>query len=109
MKNISVNDDEFLWSQKYRPQKIAECILPEDTKRKVAEFVKKGEIPNLMFCGSAGCGKTTLAKTIANELDADMLYINASMENGIDVLRCKIQQFASSCINCTLINTEQSN
>lgn len=93
---VSINDDEFLWSQKYRPQKVSECILPESIKKQISEFVEKGEIPNLMFCGSAGCGKTTLAKAIANELDADMLYINASMENGIDVLRSKIQQFASS-------------
>jgi DNA polymerase III delta prime subunit len=93
---VSTNDDEFLWSQKYRPQKVKECILPETIKTKVSDFVAKGEIPNFMFCGSAGCGKTTLAKAIANELDADMLYINASMESGIDVLRSKIQQFASS-------------
>lgn len=97
MKNdISVNEDEFLWAQKYRPQKISECILPEETKKQVSEFVSKGEIPHLMLCGPAGCGKTTLAKAIANELESDLLYINASLENGIDVLRTKIQYFASS-------------
>lgn len=94
--NMSVNDDEFLWAQKYRPQKIGECILPDEIKSQVKEFVEKNEIPHLMFCGTAGCGKTTLAKAIANELGSDLLYINASMESGIDVLRTKIQQFASS-------------
>lgn len=93
---ITQNTDEFVWGLKYRPRTIEECILPEKLKNDMREFTAKGEIPNFMFVGGAGCGKTTLAYAIANELDCDLLYVNASMENGIDILRTKIQQFAST-------------
>lgn len=96
MSDITVKDDEFVWGLKYRPRTVEECILPEKLKSDVMDFVSKGEVPNFLFAGPAGCGKTTLAYAIANELDCDLLYINASMENGIDVLRTKIQQFAST-------------
>lgn len=90
------DENEFLWVEKYRPQKLDDCIIPEETKAQLKEFVAKGEIQNLLFCGSAGIGKTTVAKALCNELQADVLFINASMENGIDVLRTKIQSFAST-------------
>ena len=90
------NPEEFLWVQKYRPNKIADCILPERIKTTLQDIVKKGEIPNLMLPGSQGIGKTTVAYAICAEIGADVLYINASLENGIDVLRSKISQFASS-------------
>ncbi len=87
---------QFLFVEKYRPKTIDECILPKETKDQVKKFVKGGQIPNLLFAGPPGTGKTTLAKAIANELGADLLFINASMDSGIDTLRSKIAQFAST-------------
>ena len=93
---ISADPNEFVWAQKYRPKTIDECILPEETKQMVKELVLKGEIPHMLFAGGPGMGKTTLAYAIANELNSDVMYINASLENGIDMLRTKIQSFAST-------------
>lgn len=90
------DESEFLWVERYRPQTINDCIIPQDLKSTLKEFVEKGEIPNLLFSGPAGMGKTTVAKALANELNADILFVNASMESGIDVLRTKIQNFAST-------------
>jgi DNA polymerase III delta prime subunit len=92
--NMSVTN--YIWSERFRPRTIDECILPEATKTAVKEFVAQGRIPNFLFAGSPGTGKTTLAKAICNELKAEYLFINASNENGIDVLRTKIAQFAST-------------
>lgn len=94
--NMSVDHSEHLWSQKYRPKTVDECILPERIKTLVKSEIAKGECPHFLFSGGAGMGKTTLAYAIANELGSDVMYINASMENGIDVLRTKIQSFAST-------------
>jgi len=90
------NKDEFLYVEKYRPAKIDDCILPERLKKTLMDIVKQGEIPNMLFAGGAGIGKTTVSFALCNELDADVLFINASMESGIDVLRSKIQSFAST-------------
>ena len=87
---------DFLWVEKYRPKKIKDCILPEDTKKTFSEFLKQGEIPNLLLSGTAGTGKTTIAKALCYELGLDYLMINGSEESGIDTLRTKIKQFASS-------------
>lgn len=94
MENIK--DDEFLWVEKYRPQIIDDCILPASTKAQLKDIISKGEIPNLLMAGGPGMGKTTVARAIANELGSDLMFINASMENGIDTLRTKIQSFAST-------------
>jgi DNA polymerase III delta prime subunit len=88
--------DEFLWCEKYRPKTIDECILPEQVKHTFKQYIAEGQLPNFIFSGSAGVGKTTVARALCNELGADYLFINGSEERGIDVLRNKIKQFASS-------------
>lgn len=90
------NPNEFLWAQKYRPRNVDECILPTHTRDMIKGMLAKNEITHLLFTGGPGMGKTTLAYAIANELGCDVMYINASMDNGIDILRTKIQSFAST-------------
>ena len=88
---------EFLWVEKYRPKKIRDCILPEDTKKTFTEFLKQKEIPNLLLSGTAGTGKTTVARALCEELGADYIIINGSDEGRqIDTLRNKIKNFAST-------------
>lgn len=88
--------DAFLWVEKYRPQTIEECILPPKMKSEIGAFIKDGSITNMLFSGTAGVGKTTLAKAICNQINADMLYINMSNQTSIDVIRTQIVQFAST-------------
>ena len=81
---------EFLFVEKYRPQTIDETILPKGVKKSFKEFVQNKEIPNLLLCGTAGTGKTTIAKAMCNELGADFIVINGSDEGRlIDTLRKK--------------------
>jgi len=87
---------EYLWVEKYRPAKIDDCILPKNLKETFKQFVQTGELPNFLFCGTAGVGKTTVAKALCNEVGAEYLLINGSEESGIDVLRTKIKSFAST-------------
>ena len=87
---------EFLWVEKYRPKTIDECILPESLKTTFKQFIESGQLPNFLFCGTAGVGKTTIAKALCNEIGAEYLLINGSEESGIDVLRTKIKSFAST-------------
>ena len=93
---IESRDNLFLWVEKYRPQKIDECVLPEALKKTFHEYIAQGELPTFLFCGSAGVGKTTVAKALCNEIGAEFMFINGSEESGIDVLRTKIKSFASS-------------
>ena len=88
--------ETFLWVEKYRPKKIADCILPESIKNTFIEFVGQKEIPNLLLAGGAGVGKTTVARALCEELQGDYILINGSEESGIDVLRNKIKTFAST-------------
>ena len=88
--------NNFLWVEKYRPTKISECILEESTSKIFDGFIKNKEIPHLMLAGSAGIGKTTIAKILCNEIGADFVMINASADRGIDTIRNKVTQFASS-------------
>lgn len=88
--------NQYLWVERYRPSTIDECILPESMKKTFREFIDSGELPNFLFCGGAGVGKTTVAKALCNEIGAEYLFINGSEESGIDVLRTKIKNFASS-------------
>jgi DNA polymerase III delta prime subunit len=93
---MEVRDEMFLWVEKYRPQKIDDCVLPEALKKTFKEYINKGELPNFLLCGTAGTGKTTVAKALCNEIGAEYMFINGSEESGIDVLRTKIKSFASS-------------
>jgi len=88
--------NEFLWVEKYRPRKIADTILPDGLKQTFQRLVDTGELPNMLFTGTAGLGKTTIAKALCNELNLDYIIINGSEEGNIDTLRGKIKQFASS-------------
>ena len=89
--------NEFLWVEKYRPKKIRDCILPEDTKKTFSEFLKQKQIPNLLLSGTAGTGKTTVARALCEELGVDYIIINGSDEGRqIDTLRNKIKNFAST-------------
>jgi len=88
--------NHLLWVEKYRPQKVEDCILPDAIKSTFQEYVNRKEIPNLLLSGSAGVGKTTIAKALCEEVGCDYLVINGSDESGIDVLRTKIKQYASS-------------
>ena len=89
--------EQFLWVERYRPRVIEDCILPEAVKKQFKQFISKKEIPNLLLSGSAGTGKTTIARALCNELDCDYIIINGSDEGRqIDTLRTKIKQFASA-------------
>ena len=89
--------DEFLWVEKYRPKTIEECILPENIKKTFRDFLNKGEVPNLLLSGPAGCGKTTVAKALCLELGVDVYVINGSDEGRfLDTVRNNAKNFAST-------------
>jgi DNA polymerase III delta prime subunit len=88
--------DEFLWVERYRPQKVKDTILPNDLKKTFQQFVDQDNVPNLLLTGRAGVGKTTIAKAMLEEIGADYIVINGSMNGNIDTLRTEISSFASS-------------
>lgn len=88
--------EEFLWCEKYRPKTVQETILPLELKETFQEFVNQKTIPNLILSGPPGCGKTTVAKAMMEELECDYIVINGSMNGNIDTLRNEIKNFASS-------------
>ena len=88
--------ESFLWVEQYRPKTVESCVLPKELKKTFSEFIKKGHLTNLTLSGSAGVGKTTIAKAMLDELGATYMMINGSEESGIDVLRTKIKNFAST-------------
>jgi DNA polymerase III delta prime subunit len=94
---MDIRDDQFLWVEKYRPQKIDDCVLPEPLKKTFKEYIAQGELPSFLFSGTAGVGKTTVAKALCNEIGAEFIMINGSDEGrSIDVLRTTIKSFAST-------------
>lgn len=94
---IESRDDQFLWVEKYRPQTIDECVLPEALKNTFKEYISQGELPTFLFSGTAGVGKTTVAKALCMEVGAEYIMINGSDEGrSIDVLRNTIRGFAST-------------
>ncbi len=88
--------EHLLWTEKYRPKTIEDCILPERLKLPFQEYVNQRNIPNLLLAGGAGVGKTTVAKALCNEVGCDYIVINGSDESGIDTFRTKIKNYASS-------------
>jgi len=88
--------ETYLWVEKYRPARISDCVLPDELKSTFSEFVKDKHIPNLILSGGPGVGKTTVAKAMLEEIGATYMMINGSEESGIDVLRTKIKNFAST-------------
>jgi DNA polymerase III delta prime subunit len=88
--------EHLLFTEKYRPKTIADCILPDRLKTPFQEYVNQNNIPNLLLTGGAGVGKTTVAKAMCEEIGCDYMVINGSDENGVDVVRYKITNYASS-------------
>jgi DNA polymerase III delta prime subunit len=88
--------EEFLFVEKYRPRRISDCVLPQSLRTTFSQLVDTGELPNMIFSGGPGIGKTTVARALCNELELDYLIINGSEEGNIDTLRGRIKQFAST-------------
>lgn len=88
--------NQLILAEKYRPKTIDDCILPEATKRDIKNAIASGDIPNLVLYGGAGSGKTSLCYAIANETNSEILYINASLERSIDVIRNQVMSFSST-------------
>jgi DNA polymerase III delta prime subunit len=88
--------EHLLWTEKHRPRTVEECILPERLKAVFQQYVNQKEMPNLLLAGGAGVGKTTIAKAMCNEIGCDYMVINGSDENGVDTIRVKIKNYASS-------------
>jgi DNA polymerase III delta prime subunit len=93
--------ENTLWTEKWRPKKIDDCVLSKQNKRLFKALVANRDIPNMLFVGTAGVGKTTVAKALAAELGMDVMFIPASEKNGIDVLRNEIKSFASTVSICS--------
>tara|TARA_Y100001937_G_scaffold62817_1_gene86243 strand:+ start:11089 stop:12054 length:966 start_codon:yes stop_codon:yes gene_type:complete len=96
MIDNETHQKQYLWVEKYRPNCIEDCILPDKIKKTFLDMVESGESQNLLLSGSAGCGKTTVAKALCTELDTDWLMINCSEDGNIDTLRTTIRNFAST-------------
>lgn len=88
--------EHLIWTEKYRPKTVENCILPERLKKPFQEYVNQKNIPNLLLSGGAGVGKTTIAKAMCNEVGCDFMVINGSDESGIDTFRTKIKNYASA-------------
>ena len=88
--------DDFIWSQKYRPRIIEDCILPQELKGTFLKFVERGDIPNLLLSGTAGVGKTTVARALCEQMNIDYIIINGSESGNIDTLRNDVRNFAST-------------
>ena len=87
---------EFLWVEKDRPNRLEDCILPDELKNTFQQFINQQNIPNLLLSGSAGVGKTTVAKAMLEELGADYIVVNGSLHGNIDTLRTEIMNFATT-------------
>jgi len=88
--------DHLLWVEKYRPTRVEDCILPDSIKSTFQEFVNRKEIPNLLLSGTAGVGKTTIAKALCQEVGCDYLVLNGSDDRGIDTMKTTVKNYATS-------------
>jgi replication factor C small subunit len=88
--------EQMLWVEKYRPRRIADCIIPEALKSSLQSYVDRKEIPNMILCGGPGTGKTTVARAMCDEIGCDYILINGSDERNIETLRVKVKGYASS-------------
>ena len=86
---------KYLWVEEFAPQTVKECILPEDVKKTFLEYVNEQDFPNLILAGTAGIGKTSLARALCNDIGTDLLFVNASLDRGIGDVRTTVAQFAS--------------
>ena len=94
---MNTDRTDFIWTERYRPKTIEDCILPESTKKTFQDFLNKGEIPNMLLAGPPGIGKTTVAKALCNELGVDVYVINGSDEGRfLDTVRNNAKNFAST-------------
>ena len=94
---MQVNEKEYIWAQKYRPDKLADIILPQAIKTQFAAYIKDGQIPNLILTSpSPGTGKTTVAHALCNELGIEPLFLNGNLDNTIDIVRDRIIQYVST-------------
>ncbi len=93
---MKINDDQFVWPEKYRPNTVAECIFPQPLKDRFQGFVNQGDVPPWLLLGTSGIGKTTIARAMLDELDVDYIKVPSSLEGGIDTIRTKIAGFAAS-------------
>ena len=94
---VKINENEFVWVEKYRPQKIDDIILPKSIKETFLEYITQSKIPNLLLTSnSAGLGKTSIAKILVNETKGDLLFLNGNLDTGIDVMRSRVIDFCSS-------------
>jgi DNA polymerase III delta prime subunit len=94
---MDIRDGQFLWVEKYRPQTIDDCILPERLKKTFKDYVAQGELPHMLLCGTAGVGKTTIAKALCNEIGAEYIVLNGSDTGGhVDTLRDLVKGFATT-------------
>lgn len=87
---------EFLWVEKFRPKTVQDCVIPSNLKKAFQQFVDNKEVPNLLLCGTAGTGKTSVARAMLEEIGCDYIIINGSMNGNIDTLRTDIKNFAST-------------
>lgn len=93
----NVKNDEFLWTEKYRPRTVDDCVLPDSIKKTFNDYIKQGELPTFLLSGTAGVGKTTVARALCEQVGADYIFINGSDEGrSIDILRTTIRSFAST-------------
>ena len=90
-----MSDKKFLWVEEYSPKNVEHCILPTSVKDSFLGYVKEKQFPNLILAGPAGVGKTSVARALCNEIDADLLFVNASLDRGIGDIRNTVAQFAS--------------
>jgi DNA polymerase III delta prime subunit len=90
-----MSTDKYLWVESYSPSTVDECILPTTVKSTFNEYVREKQFPNLIFAGPAGVGKTSLARALCSQIDADLLFVNASLDRGIGEVRTTVSQFAS--------------